>query len=139
MTCRPALEELYATVKYFSLLGYELFKLTFGLHSGTMYPNSSPDRVLKRYLLDRPALTYKNQTYSVQYNFDKKRERNRVQACEEGAVGQTAAERFQGTSYKMQDPKATALLAQYYWLPPNRHWGASGHKCPQELKRVLQG
>lgn len=46
MTSFSILQEPCVTVKYFSLSGYELFKLTFKLHSASLSPNSSPGRVL---------------------------------------------------------------------------------------------
>ena len=69
-----------------------------------------------------------------------KKERNRVQTCARGAVGWNASKRFQGTSCKMQYPRASTLwpCLGLAWLPPNMHWGSNGNKCSQEPKRVLK-
>lgn len=93
--------ELYAIVKYFFFSDYDFFKVTFKLHSGTASPNSSPDSILKRYLLDSPSLTFKSQTHSVRYSFWQKRERNMVHVYEEEAFGWTAAKWFLPVKYSI--------------------------------------
>lgn len=85
MTIYPILQELCASVKYFSLSGYELFKLTFKLHSGALSPNSSPGKVLICWTGLHSVCVKVNITFSI--TFDIKKVRNRAQTCEGGAIG----------------------------------------------------
>lgn len=112
MTSCLALQELYATVTHFSLSGYELFKLTFKLHSGTISPNSTPDRILKSYLLDRPALrSYENQTRVFGTTFDRKERQTEPKPVKEKLLAEKHPRGFK------EPPVTCSTPEQAHYLP----------------------
>lgn len=123
MTSCLALQELYATVTHFSLSGYELFKLTFKLHSGTISPNSTPDRVLKSYLLDRPALrSYENQTRVFGTTFDRKERQTEPKPVKEKLLAEKHPRGFK------EPPVTCSTPEQAHYLPLPSPKQALGYK-----------